>query len=244
MEIENVKIKDLSLHPDNPRQGDIGAIAVSIEENGWYGTVVAQKSTGTVLAGNHRLQAAQQLGIKEVPVYWVDVNDIEARKILIADNRTNDLASYDDEALAEILTELALTDDLLGTGFDGDDLDFLLKDLELTDKEEANSDRNLEGLPEVTINEPDLVPENGTVWQLGPHVLVVCKDLMTDWSQWKNLLKGDAMFIPYAGPFTPLVAPESPKLVMVQPNTLVASHILHNWNDVKEPATQIESNTK
>ena len=127
---ETVPIKNLTPHPDNPRQGDIGAIAVSIQENGWYGTIVAQQSTGVVLAGNHRLQAAKQLGMKELPVYWVDVDDTTARKILLADNRVNDLASYDSEALAEILTDLATTDDLLGTGYDGDDLDDLLSDME------------------------------------------------------------------------------------------------------------------
>lgn len=128
MDIKNEKIKDLLLHPQNPRQGDIGAIATSIQENGWYGTVVAQKSTNYVLAGNHRLQAAQQLGIKEVPVYWVDVDDKTATKIMLADNKTNDLALYDDDILATLLTELASTDDLLGTGFDGDDLDLLLQE--------------------------------------------------------------------------------------------------------------------
>ena len=131
MEIRTEKIKDLSLHPENPREGDIGAIATSIEQNGWYGTVVAQKSTGHVLAGNHRLQAAQQLGMKEVPVYWVDVDDTTAKKILLADNRTNDLASYNDDVLSELLTDLASTDDLLGTGFDGDDLDDLFSEVEL-----------------------------------------------------------------------------------------------------------------
>jgi len=127
-QIETVPINKLSPHPDNPRQGDIGAIAVSIQENGWYGTLVAQQGTGIVLAGNHRLQAAKQLGMKEVPVYWVDVDDIEARKILLADNRVNDLATYNDDSLAAILTELAETDDLLGTGYDGDDLDYLLNE--------------------------------------------------------------------------------------------------------------------
>ena len=132
MEIENIKLTKLKLHPDNPRQGDIGAIATSIDQNGWYGTVVAQKSTGHVLAGNHRLQAAQQLGIKEVPVYWVDVDDTTAKKILLADNRTNDLATYNDDVLTELLTDLVSTDDLLGTGYDGDDLDQLISDLEET----------------------------------------------------------------------------------------------------------------
>ena len=125
-DIATVPIDDLIRHPDNPRQGDVGAISASIEVNGWYGTVVAQSSTGRVLAGNHRLEAARHLGMTEVPVYWVDVDDATARRIMLADNRTNDLATYDDAVLAELLTALAEDDDLLGSGYDGDDLDALL----------------------------------------------------------------------------------------------------------------------
>ena len=126
-----VDVRKLDVHPDNPRQGDIGAIVVSIEENGWYGTLVAQRSTNRVLAGNHRLQAAIAADIKEVPVYWVDVDDAQAKKILLADNRTSDLASYDDFQLLEILQNLDAEDHgLIGTGFDNEDLDNLLKDLD------------------------------------------------------------------------------------------------------------------
>ena len=61
-----------------------------------------------------------------MPVYWADVDDATARRILLADNRTNDLATYDDAILTELLTVLAQEDDLLGTGWVGDDLDDLL----------------------------------------------------------------------------------------------------------------------
>jgi hypothetical protein len=49
-----------------------------------------------VLAGNHRLQAARAQSIARVPVIFVDVDDDAARRILLVDNRTNDLAEYDD----------------------------------------------------------------------------------------------------------------------------------------------------
>lgn len=128
--VELVSVKKLEIHPDNPRQGDIGAIVTSIQENGFYGTLVVQRNSSRVLAGNHRLQAAIAAGIEEVPVFWVDVDDKEARKILLADNRTSDLASYDDHALLDILRGIAIEDgDLIGTGFDTDDLDDLINDL-------------------------------------------------------------------------------------------------------------------
>jgi hypothetical protein len=127
-EIEHVAVSELTVHPANPRQGDIGTIVQSIQNNGWYGTIVAQRSTGYVLAGNHRLMAARSLQLETVPVYWVDVDDKAARRILLADNRSADLATYDDEKLVELLLSATTDDDLLGTGFDQSDVaDLLLK---------------------------------------------------------------------------------------------------------------------
>ena len=128
----------LELHPENPRQGDIGAIVTSIEQNGWYGTLIAQKQSRRVLAGNHRLQAALALDMKEVPVYWVDVDDTEAQRILLADNRVSDLATWDDSILVGLLEGLANDGELLGSGYDGDDLDALLYDAALTDTDLGN----------------------------------------------------------------------------------------------------------
>jgi ParB-like chromosome segregation protein Spo0J len=126
IEVDEADVRSLIRHPLNPREGDVGAIAASIQRNGWFGTVVVQRSTNYVLAGNHRLEAAKMLGYETVPVYWVDVDDDTAKRILLADNRTSDLASYNLEQLAEVLKDLALTDDLEGTGWDGDDIDSLL----------------------------------------------------------------------------------------------------------------------
>ena len=131
--IENVDPTTLSLHPENPRQGDVGAIVTSIEKNGWFGTLVAQRKTRQVLAGNHRLQAAIALEMDSVPVYWVDVDESEAKRILLADNRTSDLATWDDTILVTLLESLATNDELLGSGYDGDDLDALLYEAQLNE---------------------------------------------------------------------------------------------------------------
>jgi hypothetical protein len=126
----STSVLDLNLNPNNPRQGDVGAIAESIEANGFVGSIVAQCSTGNVLAGNHRLLAAKALGMTKVQVHWVDVDDAAARRIMLADNRTSDLATYDEAALTELLADMARHDSLIGTGFDGDDLDDLLTELD------------------------------------------------------------------------------------------------------------------
>jgi hypothetical protein len=128
-EYELVPIDSLNVHPRNARQGDVGAIHESITQNGFFGACLVQKSTRTIIAGNHRYMAAEAAGMDQVPVIWADVDDDRALRILLADNKTNDDASYDDAKLADILTELAALSDLSGTGYNGDDLDRLISDL-------------------------------------------------------------------------------------------------------------------
>jgi hypothetical protein len=116
----NEKVDTLEHHPDNPRIGHVPAIVDSIRENGWFGALIGQKSTRYILAGNHRLKAAREIGIKEVPVIWVDVDDQRARKILLADNRSSDLAVYNDASLAELLASVMGDkggEELKGTGW-------------------------------------------------------------------------------------------------------------------------------
>jgi len=120
---EAVPLAQLTEHPSNPRRGSVQVIADSIEANGFYGAVIAQRSTGFVVAGNHRLKAAREQGLDSVPVVWLDIDDERARRILLVDNRSSDLAGYDDPELAALLTSLAGSPDALrGTGFADDDL--------------------------------------------------------------------------------------------------------------------------
>lgn len=129
--LRKTPVTDLVLHPRNPRMGDVGAIVESIEANGFFGSLVAQVSTSYVLAGNHRLQGAIHCGLDKVPVHWIDVDDETALRILVADNRTSDLAMNDDDVLSDLLREVAVLEEgLTGTGYDGEDLDRLLADIE------------------------------------------------------------------------------------------------------------------
>ncbi|MFF0741550.1 ParB N-terminal domain-containing protein [Streptomyces sp. NPDC004111] len=123
-----VPVADLVHFHRNPRTGDLGAISESLSANGQYRPIVVNKGTLTgraneVLAGNHTLKAARHLGWEQIAVTWLDVDDDAAAKIVIVDNRTNDLAGYDSVLLAEVLSELP---DLEGTGYDQGQLDDLL----------------------------------------------------------------------------------------------------------------------
>ena len=106
-------------HPDNPNKGNVGVIEDSIDHNGFYGAILAQASSGRILAGHHRLQAAKKQGLERVPVMLIDCDDDTARRILLVDNRSAELATRDHAKLDEILREI-LDDggDLAGTGYE------------------------------------------------------------------------------------------------------------------------------
>jgi ParB-like chromosome segregation protein Spo0J len=112
-DVETVAINEIKVHPLNPREGDIGSIIESLTHMGQYRPIVANKQTRHIVSGNHTYQGAVQLGWEKIAVHWIDVDEIEEIKILIVDNRTSDLATYDPQELNKLLT----TTNLKGTGF-------------------------------------------------------------------------------------------------------------------------------
>lgn len=110
-----IDIDAVKPYPKNPRVGDIAAIQESLRINGQFRPIVVQKSTGYILGGNHTWKAAKAEKWKKISVTYLEVDDEQAKRIVLADNRTNDLASYDTEILADILKSLPSP---VGTGYD------------------------------------------------------------------------------------------------------------------------------
>ena len=123
---ENVDINGVFPYPMNARQGDIGLISESLGKNGQFRPIVVNKRDNSILVGNHTWKAAKMLGWKEIAVTFIDVDDEAAARIVLADNRTADLGSYDHVELAEILQTLPAFE---GTGYTGDDLDDLMQEV-------------------------------------------------------------------------------------------------------------------
>lgn len=124
---QEIAIDELVQRKDNPRKGNIEKIKESLRENGQYRPIIVNSRNNEILAGNHTWLAAKQLGWESIAVWFIDVDEEKAKKIVLADNRTSDLAEYDNNLLYTILEDLE--GDLKGTGFDIDDMEDIMATL-------------------------------------------------------------------------------------------------------------------
>ena len=124
MDAKKISVKDLKEYPNNARRGNVTLLMESLKVNGQYRPIVVQKSTNYVLAGNHLLRAATQLGWEEIDAVIIDCDDQAALKIVLGDNRSNDLGEYNDDYLKELLKDL---ENFSGTGYSQSDIEELEK---------------------------------------------------------------------------------------------------------------------
>lgn len=129
--------------PRNPKAHNIGDIHQSYDRFGFVHRIVCNEVTGHIVAGHGRVEALRQrkvlnLGLPEgvvekpddwyVPTDWVNIPEKEEEALAIALNKIGEGEWKEDET-AQILADLAAQDKLEGTGFDGDDVDQMLKKL-------------------------------------------------------------------------------------------------------------------
>lgn len=168
--MEKIEISKLVPYARNSRVHDpkqVRAIARSIKAFGFNNPVLIDEEN-VVIAGHGRLEAAKQLGLKEIPaVRLTHLSEKEKKAYVIADNRLAERASWDEKLLKLELQELSV------------DVDF---DLALTGFETPETDLLLYGASESSQAEvfresPD-VPKRvqpGDVWALGRHK-IICAD--------------------------------------------------------------------
>lgn len=119
MKVTSVSIDSINLDPNNARrhsERNLDAIVASLKEYEQVKPIVVWR--GTVLAGNGTLVAAKHLGWTKINVVTVpdDWSEEKARAYAIADNRTAELASWDEQVLLDSLRSLP-EEMLEGTGF-------------------------------------------------------------------------------------------------------------------------------
>jgi site-specific DNA-methyltransferase (adenine-specific) len=179
MKFQTISVADLSLDPSNVRKHsrrNLDAIKASLRKFGQQKPIVVN-AKGIVLAGNGTLTAAKELGWTEIQIVRTELAGVEATAFAIADNRTAELAEWEEDKLSQVLQSLKVEDaDLLAaTGYDAAEVDKMSK-AEVTEDEAP---------------EPPAEPitKAGDLWILGEH-RVMCGD-STKRENVARLMSGD-----------------------------------------------------
>lgn len=176
-------VKELNPAPYNPRRWSEDAIAQltdSIKNFGLVDPILVNSSPdrkNVVIGGHFRLKVAKDLGIKEVPVVYVDIPDIEREKELNVRLNKN-LGDWDYELLAEFDETLLST-----IGFDSEEIDAIF-DLAVDEPETFDLEKELKKLDisKITV-------QKGDVYQLGDSRLM-CGDSTVE-ADFDKLMNGE-----------------------------------------------------
>lgn len=200
MKIEEVRIDEISNHERNPKQHpekQLRLLEESIKRFGWTNPVILS-ADNTILAGHARVKAAIAAGNDTVPCIRTKLTGQEADAYLLADNRLSDIAPYDRDILAELLSDLPK--DLVDlTGFDSVQVDALLAGEDIPDIEKFISDSQPEEGREEVDAEPQIdraaelnkkwQVKTGDLWQCGEH-RIICGDC-TDPAVVERVMQGE-----------------------------------------------------
>ena len=191
MGIVDIPCVELHNDPANVRkhgEQNLAAIKASLARFGQQKPIVVNQD-GVVIAGNGTLMAARALGWQTIKAVRTNLASSEATAFAIADNRTAELAEWDDAALQQQLAAIAIDDEelLAATGFD---------EKELAKLAAANA-------PEVTeddVPEPpaDPITQLGDLWIMGKHRLL-CGD-STKAEDVERLMNGETADICFTSP--------------------------------------------
>lgn len=165
MKIKMMPIGKVLPFENNPRinKAAVSAVAKSIAEFGFRQPIVVDEKC-VVIIGHTRLKAAQELGLKTVPVHVASLPKEKVRALRIADNKLHELAEWDFDMLKTELQALQLDSYNLDVlGFGEDELKRILEDGNVPEPEE--------------IPEPPEVAKTkaGWIYELGDHRLL-CGD--------------------------------------------------------------------
>ena len=120
---EYTDINSLIPHPDNPRINDhaVEELAKSIKRFGFAAPIIARAEDRMIIAGHTRWKAAKHLNLDQVPVRYMDLDPVDAKLLMLADNKIGERADWDEDQLAKLFRELK-DEDLTGLGWDDDQI--------------------------------------------------------------------------------------------------------------------------
>lgn len=136
----------IPLH-NNPRRGDVDAIAASYGEFGQVKPIVVKANddgTFTIVAGNHQVLAAKQLGWKDIAAIVLDGDDAKAVAFALADNRTMELGHSEQSQVIDMISQISTEYSELLTDLKWDEFEMAAME-EWSDRNLSNENDILDG---------------------------------------------------------------------------------------------------
>lgn len=154
MQIEYLKIDDVIPYINNPRNNEdaVEKVAASIKEYGFRNPVIIDKDN-VIIAGHTRYNAAKRLKLDTIPIIRAnDLTSAQIKGLRIADNKTSEYATWNNELLTLELESLQeLNFDLELTGFNMAEIDEMMCSFDIGTEEEQGDLSRLEDKEEKTV---------------------------------------------------------------------------------------------
>jgi ParB-like chromosome segregation protein Spo0J len=135
--VEIRPIKGIGLAKYNPRKISdqaLDSLVQSIERFGFVDPVIVNDRTGILVGGHQRLKAAKKLGLKDVPVVAVNLEEAEEKALNVALNKIS--GEWDLDLLRGVLEDVQAAGlDLSLTGFSDDEWAAMIGDALNVDSE-------------------------------------------------------------------------------------------------------------
>lgn len=146
--IQKMKLDDITPANYNPRielnenDPEYDKIKNSIEQFGYVDPIIYNKRTNTIVGGHQRYTVLRDLGYEEVDVSVVDMDEQDEMALNVALNKVE--GEWDKDKLKDVIEQLE-EDKLVFTGFDDDEIDSLMNDVNIDDffeEEEKQPEQN------------------------------------------------------------------------------------------------------
>lgn len=146
--IQKMKLDDITPANYNPRielnenDPEYSKIKNSIEQFGYVDPIIYNKRTNTIVGGHQRYTVLRDLGYEEVDVSVVDMDEQDEMALNVALNKVE--GEWDKDKLKDVIEQLE-EDKLVFTGFDDDEIDSLMNDVDIDEffeEEEKQPEQN------------------------------------------------------------------------------------------------------
>ena len=223
---------DIKDNPENPRvitDGDVEAVMKSIVDYGFTRPLIILKDSNTLVVGHTTKRAAIRLGMEEVPVLLVSLEQAKALGYMIADNKLGENTDWNYTKLRDLLQSLDSNGyDVASTGYDDIEIQTLIDSLDVRLPRHKKESKI-----------PDIVPKlckAGDLWKLGDHKLL-CGDA-TNKHNIKLLVRNEKIHVVFTDPPFDM---EIDTLYKIFENVLQTSPLVQFWMGSDKQQVQLTS---